>query len=487
AGTAVVPDLAAAAPDVSADGRTYTVRLRSGLKFEDGTPITAKDVKYGIERSFDPQVLGGGPTLLADELDQGQNYRGPYSDSDPDKLGLQSVRTPDDLTLVFTLAKPNADFRYLLTLGATAPVPKSANTREEYARHPVSSGPYKFRTVQVGKSYELERNPAWDRSSDPLRKALPDRIRLTVSTSADEIDSQLLSGDLDLDLSQAGLQPAARARVLTDPGLKANTDDPATGTLRYVAVVPAVAPFDNQHCRNAVLYAADTTALQTARGGPEVGEPSGSMLPPTSTGWDDYDPYGLRAGRPDQAKAKSELAACGKPSGFSTTLVTRSNNPKEQAAAAALQNSLKAVGINATVETFDLSKTFDTIGSPSTVKSKGYGLIMSGWTSDYPTGSGFLRELTDGRRIHDTGNFNLPGINDPEINGWFDQAAAQTDPAKAADLYKKINHKVTDGAYYLPYSVTRALNYRNPRLTNVYVTDAYGGVDIQALGVSDGN
>ncbi|GAA2086708.1 hypothetical protein GCM10009759_07620 [Kitasatospora saccharophila] len=487
AGTVVVPDLAAAAPDVSDGGRTYTVRLRPGLKFEDGTPITAKDVKYGIERSFDQETLDGGPTLLVDQLDQGQGYRGPYGDGDPDKLGLRSVRTPDDLTLVFTLAKPNADFPYLLTLGATAPVPQGADTRDKYAEKPVSSGPYKFRAVQTGKSYELERNPAWDQAGDPLRKALPDRIRLTVGTSADEIDSRLLSGDLDLDLSQAGLQSAARARVLADPALKANADDPATGALRYVALVPAVAPFDNQHCRNAVLYAADTTALQTARGGPESGEPAGSMLPPTATGWDEYDPYGLRDGRPDQAKAKAELAACGKPAGFPVTMAVRANSPKEQAAALTLQNSLKAVGISVSIDTYQASELSATIGSPSTVKAKGYGMIMSGWSADYPAGGAFLQEIADGRRIRDTGNYNFPGINDPEINGWFDQAAGQTDQAKAADLYRKINHKVTDGAYYLPYAVSRALNYRNPRLTNVYVTDAYGGVDLQALGVSDGN
>ncbi|WP_051778724.1 ABC transporter substrate-binding protein [Kitasatospora phosalacinea] len=486
AGAVVVPDLAAAAPDVSADGKTYTVRLRSGLKFEDGTPITAKDVKYGIERSFDQDVLFGGSTLLAEQLDQGQGYKGPYSDSDPNGLGLKSVRTPDDLTLVFVLAKPNADFPYLLTGGATAPVPKAADTRDKYAEKPVSSGPYRFRSVQVGKSYELERNPAWTRAGDPLRKALPDRIRLTVSSSADEIDAKLLAGDLDLDLSQGGLQAAARARVLADPELKANADDPATGTLRYVAIVPAVAPFDNQHCRNAVLYAADPAALRTARGGPDAGELTGSMLVPTVTGWDDYDPYGLKDGEPDQAKAKAELAACGKPDGFAVTLAVRSDNPKEQAVAQVLQNSLKAVGISVTVDGYDLGKFYGTIGSPSTVKSKGYGLIVSGWAPDYPSGGVFLQDLADGRRIRDTGNRNFPGINDPEVNGWFDQAALQGDPTKAVDLYRKINHKVTDGAYYLPYLANHALNYRNPRLTNVYVTDAYGGVDLQALGVSDG-
>ncbi|MFJ5230869.1 ABC transporter substrate-binding protein [Kitasatospora sp. NPDC088391] len=486
AGAEVVPDLAAGPPEISADGLTYTVRLRQGLKFEDGTAITSKDVKYAIERPFDSETFGGGPTSLVDALDQGQNYRGPYSDSAPDKLGLNSVRTPDDLTLVFTLTAPNADFRYLLTLGSTSPVPQKADTRAAYAKKPVASGPYRFRTVQPGTLYELERNPAWDRATDPLRKALPDRIKLTVVTTGDAVDSALLYGQMDLDLGQAGLQPATRTKVLADNSLKANTDTPFSGALRYVALVPAVAPFDNQHCRNAVLYAADTGAMRTARGGPETGDSIGSMLPPTATGWDDYDPFGLRSGKPDQAKAKAELAACGKPDGFSATMAVRADNSKDMAAAAALKDSLGTVGISVTVDTFETSKYSSTVGTPEQVKAKNYGMIINGWLPDFPSGGSFLQELADGHRIRATGNYNLPGINDPEINGWFDQAARQTEPAKAVELYRKINHKVTDGAYYLPFSASRSLNWRSPRLTNVYVTDAYGGVDLQALGLVDG-
>ncbi|MFJ1754802.1 ABC transporter substrate-binding protein [Kitasatospora sp. NPDC088134] len=486
AGAEVVPDLAAGPPEISADGRTYTVRLRPGLKFEDGTAITSKDVKYAIERPFDADTFTGGPTALVEALDQGQNYRGPYSDSAPDKLGLKSVRTPDDLTLVFTLAAANVDFRYLLTLGSTSPVPQQADTKADYAKKPLASGPYRFRTVQPGTAYELERNPAWDRATDPLRRALPDRVKLSVVSTADALDAQLLSGQLDLDLGQNGLQPATRAKVLADDALKANTDDPFSGALRYIALVPAVAPFDNQHCRNAVLYAADTGAMRTARGGPETGDPAGSMLPPTVTGWDDYDPFGLRAGQPDQAKAKAELAACGKPDGFSATLAVRADNSRDAAAATALKDSLRAVGISVTVTTFKTAQYSATAGAPEQVKAESYGLVLNGWLADYPSGAAFLQELSDGRRIRSTGNYNLPGINDPEINGWFDQAALQTDPAKAAELYRKANHKVTDGAYYLPFSAGRSLNWRSPRLTNVYVTDAYGGVDLQALGLSDG-
>ena len=485
-GLELVPDLAAAKPEISADGKTYTFKLKPGLKFEDGSVITSKDIKYGIERIFAQDVISGGPTYLINELDQGQDYKGPYTDTDPNKLGLKSVQTPDDTTIVFTLAKPNSTFPYLLAMGSAAPVPQKLDTGATYGSKPVSSGPYKFKSAEPGKGYELVRNENWDPASDPFRKALPDVVKLTITTNADDMDARLLANTADLDWAQTGLSQNAQAQVLQDEKLKANTDDPFNGFIRYVTMAPTVAPFDNIHCRNAVLYAADTTALQTARGGPVAGALFGSMLPPNILGSDDYDPFGLTKGKPNKEKAKEELAACGKPDGFKTTIAVRGNKAKEVNSAVALQAALKEVGIDVTVDQYDGKLISSVIGAPDVVKSKGYGLIVMGWGADYPTGSGFLQPLVDGRFITSNGNNNYAEINDPEINGWFDQAAQESDPAKAADLYKKINHKVVDGAYYLPMVADKALNWRNPRLTNVYITDAFGEVDFQALGVSDG-
>lgn len=138
AGTKLVPDLAAADPVLSNDGKTYTVKIKDGVKFEDGTPITSKDFKYGIERVFAQDVLSGGPTYLIDVLDQGQKYPGPYKDTDPNKMGLKSVETPDDKTIVFNLASANSDFKYLLAMPSSSPVPVS---RTRVPRTPTSPSP----------------------------------------------------------------------------------------------------------------------------------------------------------------------------------------------------------------------------------------------------------------------------------------------------------------------------------------------------------
>ncbi|MBN1945164.1 MAG: ABC transporter substrate-binding protein [Bradymonadales bacterium] len=484
-GLVLVPDLATSLPEISADGLTYTFTLKAGLKYEDGTPIRARDIKYGIERIFAQDVLSGGPTYLIDLLDQGQDYPGPYEDDDPDKLGLKSVETPDDTTIVFHLRSPFADFPYLLAMGGASPVPQDKDTGDRYSEHPISTGPYRFETIEPGKKLVLVRNPNWDAATDSVRKALPDTVELALGLDPNEIDNQLIDGTLDVDTAQTGVQSAAQAKILLDSSLKAQADGFNTGFIRYVAISTGVAPFDNVHCRRAVHYALDKTAMQTARGGAEAGGDIGvNMLPPNIAGHDpSLDPYNTKSGRTQVDQAKEELARCGRPNGFETVIAVR-NKGKEPKTAEALQQSLAAVGITASIDQSDASLYFrSTIGSPDNVHRKGYGLMLAGWGSDFPTGYGFLQTLIDGRAILPSGNNNYSELNDPEINALIDQARAASDRTRAAEIWKQINARVMDTAVLLPFVYDKALNYRNPRLTNVFVNPSFGMWDFSALGV----
>lgn len=481
-GVTLVNDLAQS-QDISADGLTYTYRLRSGTMFEDGTPITSKDIKYGIERVFDQGTLNGGPTYLIDQLDQGQHYPGPYKDVDPNKLGLRSVDTPDDATIVFHLKQPFADFPYLLAMGGASPVPQAKDTGVRYTDHPIASGPYMFQTIQRDKVV-LVRNPHWDASTDPIRKALPDEVDLALNVNSDEIDNELLAGTADLAVDQAGVGPAARSRILADPQLRKNVDETITGGLRYLAISAKVPPFDNVHCRMAVQYAVDKVAVQTARGGPDAGGAIGtSMLPPTNDAYDpDLAPYTGTSGQPDVAKAKDELAECGQPDGFHTVIAVR-NLGTNPGIAEAVQASLARLGIVAAIDRSDPDHYYSSgVGSPTNVHGKGYGLMVAGWYGDFPTGYGFLDPLVDGTQIRSISNPNLAEIDDPVIQGLIAQAAAATDPARAAQIWGQINAKVMDSAALVPLLYDRLLNYHNPRLTNVYVDGYFGMVDLQALG-----
>ncbi|MFF4157347.1 ABC transporter substrate-binding protein [Streptomyces sp. NPDC001678] len=481
----VVPDMATDTGQLSADKKTYTFKLRSGLTWEDGQPITTQQIKYGIERTWATDKISGGPLWLMQTLDPGKEYKGPYKDESKDKLGLKAIETPDEKTIVFHLPKPNGDFLQMLAIPAAAPVRPDKDTAEKYGSRPFSSGPYKFVSYTPNKGLELVRNDKWDRKSDPVRKALPDKITVKLTTNADDMDNKLLAGEYDLDINATGLGSAGRQKAMNS--YKANVDNPQTGFIRYAAFPKTVAPFDNEHCRKAVIYAADHTSLQTARGGPQAGgDIAISMLPPVVKGFDpNYDPFNLKQGKPDEAKAKEELKACGKPEGFKTTIAVRNNKPPEVATAESMQAALKKVGIDAQIDQYDGAQSTGIIGAPKNVKDKNYGIIIMGWGADFLSGQGFLQPITDGRFIQESGNQNYTELNDPEINKLYDQAIAEIDVEKAGKIYQEANKKVTEGAWYLPFVYDKTITWRSSRLTNAYTADSYNGrYDYASLGVA---
>jgi peptide/nickel transport system substrate-binding protein len=485
----LVGDLATGPAEVSADGKTYTYKLRDGVTWEDGKPITSKDVKYGIERVWAQDVLSGGPVYLKDILDPKGEYKGPYKDTSADKLGLKAIDTPDDKTVVFHLPQANADFEEVLGLVSASPVRQDMDTKSKYGLHPFSSGPYKFQSYNPGKDLTLVRNTNWKQSSDPIRKAYPDKITVQFFSDANQLDQRLLNGDLDLDINQTGMSPQGRTTALKQH--KANLDNPVSGYIRYAVFPQSVKPFDNEHCRKAVIYGADHVSLQTARGGPIAGGDIGTnMLPPSVPGSEgqSYDPYGISGANKtgNAAKAKEELKACGKPSGFSTTIAVRNNKPVEVATATSLQASLKKVGINAQIDQYDGSQTTGIIGSPSNVKKKGYGIIIMGWGPDFPTVQGFGLPLWDSKYILESGNSNYALIKDKAIDGLFDTYLTTLDDAGKTKTATEINHKVMEGGYYLPFVFEKFINWRSSNLANVYTTNNYSGMyDFVNLGLKN--
>ncbi|MFF4661251.1 ABC transporter substrate-binding protein [Streptomyces sp. NPDC001381] len=489
AGAEITPDLATSTAKVTDDGKTYTYTLRDGITWEDGKPITAQDVKYGIERVWAQDVLAGGPTYLKDVLDPKGEYKGPYKDTSKDKLGLKAIETPDEKTIVFKLPQANSDFEEMLALVSASPVRQDKDTKSKYGLKPFSSGPYKFESYAPGKDLTLVRNDKWSQASDPIRKAYPDKITIQFFSDANQLDQRLISGDLDLDLNQTGMSPQGRTTALKQH--KANLDNPVSGYVRYAVFPQSVKPFDNIECRKAVILGADHVSLQTARGGPVAGGDIGTnMLPPSVPGAEGqkYDPYELAGANKNGnvAKAKEALKACGQPNGFKTTIAVRNNKPVEVATAQSLQASLKKIGITAEIDQYDGSQTAGIIGSPSNVKKKGYGIIIMGWGPDFPSVQGFGLPLWSSKYIAESGNNNYALIKDKTIDGLFDSYVTTLDDAGKTKIATEINHKVMEGAYYLPFVFERFINWRSDNLANVYTTDGYSGqYDFVNLGLKN--
>src|SRR5262249_49375246 len=239
-GTTLVPDLAESLGRSSDDSKTWAYTLRPGVTFEDGTPVTSKDVKYAVERSLDKTTSPNGPAYSNAVLDL-RGYPSPYTDPDPNKLGLAAIDPPDDRTIIFHLRKPFSGFDYLAQTPATMPVPRAKDTGSKYKEHVVSTGPYMFTTNELGKRFTLARNPHWDPATAPNRHPLPEKITVDLNVNADDIDNRLLAGDLDVSIEGLGVGPAAQGRILTDAGLRGNTDSALVSRLWYTALNPDVA------------------------------------------------------------------------------------------------------------------------------------------------------------------------------------------------------------------------------------------------------
>jgi peptide/nickel transport system substrate-binding protein len=484
-GNQIVPDLATSLGQVSSDGLTWTYHLKPNIKFEDGTPVTSKDVKYAVERTYAKDVLPNGPSyfklLLTDP-----NYLGPYKDKTPGKMGLTSVTTPDPSTIVFHLAKPFADFDYVAALPQTVPVPPSKDKGANYQLHPISTGPYMFQSYQLDKQFTLVRNPNWSAATDPNRKQLANKIVVNLNVNADTIDQNLIHNNADLDLAGTGVQAAARADILSSASLKQNADNVLSGFLWFTYINIKVKPLDNIHCRRAVEYAADKVAYQTAYGGPIAGgDIASTVMPPSVTGYKKFDLYEATT-KPhgDVAKAKHELTLCGHPSGFSTSMAYRSDRPKEKATATAEQQALSKVGIKLTLQGYPSGKYFTNFaGVPNFVHSHDLGLDVGGWAPDWPDGYGFLYYLTAGPAISPAGNTNIEELNDPKVNSLFDQAVKTTDLAARNAIWSQIDHQVMSDAVILPGVYAKSLLYRNPNLTNVFQQQYYAMYNYSTLGL----
>lgn len=472
-GNTLVPDLAASAGQPSDGGKTWTYKLRSGLKYQDGTAITSKDVKYAVERSnFARDVLSLGPNYFQQFLEGGKAYKGPYKDKSAE--GLKSIETPDDTTIVFKLNTAFQEFDYLVATPQTAPVPQAKDTGIDYVKSIVSSGSYKFQSYDEGKQAVLVKNENWDPKTDPLRKQYPDKIVVKLKVNAETIDQDVQAGDA-IDLGGTGVQAATQAKVINDAKLKANTDNTYGGRLVYMAINTQVAPFDKVECRKAVEYAVDKVSVQTAEGGPIRGDIASTVLPPDIPGYQKADVYATTGNKGDVAKAKEQLKACGKTT-INTNISARSDRQQEIDAATAIIASLKKVGINASLKQYPSGKYFtDYAGVPSFDKKQNIGLHMMQWGADWPGGYGFLQQILNGAAIGGSGNTNLSYLDDKQINEALAKAIATEDETARNSQYAAIDKRAMDLAALVPLTYFKVLLFRPDNYTNLVSSAAFSG------------
>ncbi|MGC5540080.1 ABC transporter substrate-binding protein [Streptomyces griseus] len=458
-GSEIVPDLATDLGRSSDGGRTWTFTLKPGLVYEDGTPIRARDIKYNVERSFAPD-LAGGPDYAQRYLAGTEGYAGPL-----DGKHLDSVRTPDDRTIVFSLRRPVAEFSYTVTLPTFSPVPESREKGVQYDLRPFSSGPYRIESYARGKKLVLVRNPHWDAATDPVRKAYPDRIVVIQGLKGGQIDDRIIeSAGVDASAVEwSDLQPSSVAKVLPKPAIRQRLSAERTGCTDMLALNTSRAPFDNPKLRQAMQYAVDKEAQVTANGGPALNDVATGYLPPSLTGGRPAEPVHDGPATGDERKAEKLLAEAGRADGFDTT-ITVSTGDKTRAEA--LQQSLARVGIRLRIETVDPSVYYDTIGDTAGAPD----MAISGWCPDYPSAATFLPFVFDGRAIKPKGNQgNVSQFRDKAVEQRMDEIAAMPDATAANTAWTALDQEIQRSSPAVPL-----LWERKPLLVGDNIAGAFG-------------
>jgi len=335
-GARLQPDLAAALPEVSADGLSWTFRLKPGLHYAPPlqvVEITARDFIRAFHRLFAPAVASWYAFDFFD-IEGATKYNAGTAAS------ISGLEAPDDHTLVIRLTKPVGDLGARLAQAFAAPLPPDPSRPDAafgiatgsdtgYGRFIVASGPYMFegsealdfsvpattRTPVAGLSpgrITLVRNPSWDPATDELRPAYADRIEITVVDSMDAAVAALDGGTADFLWASGGQSPTVPADVFAafrgDPARGAAYLDP-TGMIRSVMMNVAVPPFDDLHVRKALNWAIDKQRLVDLAGGGVAQGVYGHIDSAMREGnlLADYDPYATPGGHGDLEKARAEM------------------------------------------------------------------------------------------------------------------------------------------------------------------------------------
>lgn len=482
------PDLAAAPPRISPDGRRITIRIRRGVRFSPpvGREVVASDVRYAIERSFRPSVGSPYAQLYFGDLEGVEAFMEGRSER------ISGLRTPSRDTLVLRLRRPRAGVLVpALTKTLTAPVPREYARRFDaervstYDRHQVATGPYMIRSDRSGRltgwkpgnRIDLVRNPSWD----PAARPAIDRVVFRLGTSY-EIAAQTalksratvapvfgpITGGVVRELHNAGPERVA----VTDPGMAL-----------WYSLNARVPPFDDVDVRRAVLAAFDRRGLAELVGG--FATPASHFIPPGTRG---HVAAGGRRGpdadflrRPsgDMRVARRYLRTAGYPEGRITdakpiTLIDISRGGSTSSPSAEyVQDQLSRLGLRVRVRLLAPGALPRICGAPRSPVA----ICALRVSQEFREPRTVLRSTFDGRLITRGFSVNYSHFGDTEISQAMDRADGLTDAVARGRAWAAIDRELTRRAVALPALWIKGVTVSSPDVNLAIDPDA-GTVDL---------
>lgn len=392
-----VPDLVASMSQPSPT--EWVFKLKQGVKFHDGTEMTATDVKFSLERSMSSAKV---KHVLAE---------------------VKSVDIVDAYTVKVTTKVPFAPFLFTLAHQGVSIVSKQATEADGSFRNPIGTGPYTFGEWVSGDRVVLKKNPSYfDAANKPqaeslVFKVIPEPTSRTIALENGEVDAVVALDPNDVGKVESNGQLAVYIKPSTD--------------IQYVGMNIEKAPFNNVKVRQAFNYALDKESILTvALNG--YGEVATSIIPSTIFGHK-AGPYSY-----NPAKAKALLTEAG--FDFSQTIPLWASGDVRKKIAEVVQANLSEIGVKAEIEMFEWGAYLQATNSGN------QGLFLLGWSSN-PDPDSMLTPLFSKGSI---GAQNRTRYFNPKVESYLEAGRVEMDSAKRQKLYNDMSDTVMADATWVP-------------------------------------
>jgi peptide/nickel transport system substrate-binding protein len=457
AGTKLVPDLAESIPKPTNGGKTWTFKLRSGIKFSNGQTLTGKDVLATFERLF---KIGNSPNA-------GTWYNviqgGDACVKTPKTCNLSKGIVVNGNSVTFNLTRADPEFLDKLAVPFAFILPASTPDKNVNIPPP-GTGPYKWVQFAPNKQMKVVRNPffkEWSKDAQPAGNpdAIVQKFGLSVEAEVTQVENNQADWIFDQPpadrLNELGTKFASRVHI-----------NPLTAVW-YFAFNVREKPFDNLKARQGVNLATDRNALVKIYGGPKLAQPTCQILPPNFPGYKPYCPYTKNPGSgkwtaPDLAKAKQLIAQSGTKG--ASVKVNTDTTDVDKALGLYFVGLLNSLGYKASLQALSSA-----IQYPYAQNSKNHvQFAFSSWYQDYPAASDFLNILLGCGSFHPNSNSspNIAEFCDKGIQAKMDQAGTTgiTDPAAGNKIWQQVDKEVTDQAPWVAMFNPKYLDFLSSRV-----------------------